>query len=158
MKIFVITLSLLTFFSCTSNDLKIEEISFLYDNGNAQPSLVSNNGSLSLTWISSDDDMNANLNFRQFKDENWTNTQTLAIGSDWFINWADFPTHAISGDQVLTSYLKKSASGTYTYDVFLSLHKLSGEKIKEDFILNTCLLYTSPSPRDGLLSRMPSSA
>ena len=25
-------------------------------------------------------------------------------------------------------------------------------------IRNTCLLYTSPSPRDGLLSRMPSSA
>ena len=24
--------------------------------------------------------------------------------------------------------------------------------------LNICLLYTSPSPRDGLLSRMPSSA
>ena len=24
--------------------------------------------------------------------------------------------------------------------------------------LNNCLLYTSPSPRDGLLSRMPSSA
>ena len=26
------------------------------------------------------------------------------------------------------------------------------------FVANTCLLYTSPSPRDGLLSRMPSSA
>ena len=25
-------------------------------------------------------------------------------------------------------------------------------------IYNACLLYTSPSPRDGLLSRMPSSA
>ena len=25
-------------------------------------------------------------------------------------------------------------------------------------IFTTCLLYTSPSPRDGLLSRMPSSA
>ena len=25
-------------------------------------------------------------------------------------------------------------------------------------LLETCLLYTSPSPRDGLLSRMPSSA
>ena len=24
--------------------------------------------------------------------------------------------------------------------------------------INSCLLYTSPSPRDGLLSRMPSSA
>ena len=29
------------------------------------------------------------------------------------------------------------------------------EKIQE---VNDCLLYTSPSPRDGLLSRMPSSA
>ena len=27
-----------------------------------------------------------------------------------------------------------------------------------DAILRACLLYTSPSPRDGLLSRMPSSA
>ena len=81
--------------------------------------------------------MNASLNFRQYKNENWTDPQTFAVGSNWFVNWADFPTHAISGDQVLTSYLKKSASGTYTYDVFLSLHKLSGEKIIEDFILNT---------------------
>ena len=28
----------------------------------------------------------------------------------------------------------------------------------EIYKLLTCLLYTSPSPRDGLLSRMPSSA
>ena len=137
MRRFVIILSLLIIFSCTSKDIMIEEISFLYDNSNAQPSLVSSNGSLSLTWISTDKDMNASLNFRQFEDEEWTNPQTLAIGSDWFVNWADFPTHAISGNQVLTSYLKKSASGTYTYDVFLNLQKLSGEKIKEDFILNT---------------------
>ena len=137
MKKFAIILSLLILFSCTSKDIIIEEISFLYDNNNAQPSLVSSNESLSLTWISSDKDMNASLNFRQFKNEKWTNPQTLAIGSNWFINWADFPTHAISGDRVLTSYLKKSASGTYTYDVFLNLQKLSGEKIKEDFILNT---------------------
>ena len=137
MKKYVIALSLLSLLSCSSNEIIIEEISFLHDNNNAQPSLVSNNGNLSLTWISSDEDMNASLNFRQFKNEVWTNPISLATGSDWFINWADFPTHAISGDQVLTNYLKKSASGTYTYDVFLSLHKLSGEKVKEDFILNT---------------------
>ena len=29
---------------------------------------------------------------------------------------------------------------------------------REDYFIYTCLLYTSPSPRDGLLSRMPSSA
>ncbi len=137
MKKCLIIFALLGLLSCTSNDIQIEEISFLYDKNNAQPSLVSNNGSLSLTWISSDEDMNAELNFRQFKDGDWLNPMTLAIGSDWFVNWADFPTHAISGDQVLTSYLKKSAGGSYTYDIFLSLQNLSGEKVKEDFILNT---------------------
>ena len=38
----------------------------------------------------------------------------------------------------------KSAKGPYLYDV--------------DDNQYICLLYTSPSPRDGLLSRMPSSA
>ncbi len=137
MKKCLIIFALLGLLSCTSKDIQIEEISFLYDKNNAQPSLVSNNGSLSLTWISSDEDMNAELNFRQFKDGDWLNPMTLAVGSDWFVNWADFPTHAISGDQVLTSYLKKSAGGSYTYDVFLGLQNLSGEKVKEDFILNT---------------------
>ena len=30
--------------------------------------------------------------------------------------------------------------------------------IVESGVVGSCLLYTSPSPRDGLLSRMPSSA
>ena len=29
---------------------------------------------------------------------------------------------------------------------------------RADYLFTACLLYTSPSPRDGLLSRMPSSA
>ena len=33
-----------------------------------------------------------------------------------------------------------------------------GADFVEIFIENTCLLYTSPSPRDRSLSRMPSSA
>ena len=38
----------------------------------------------------------------------------------------------------------------YEYTNTMGLVRFKGEKI--------CLLYTSPSPRDGLLSRMPSSA
>ena len=30
--------------------------------------------------------------------------------------------------------------------------------VMTDALMRDCLLYTSPSPRDGLLSRMPSSA
>ena len=36
--------------------------------------------------------------------------------------------------------------------------KLPGIPIAVKDLFCTCLLYTSPSPRDGLLSRMPSSA
>ena len=34
---------------------------------------------------------------------------------------------------------------------------INGFEVNESSVI-TCLLYTSPSPRDGLLSRMPSSA
>ena len=40
-----------------------------------------------------------------------------------------------------------------------SLSYLKNNQLSEPHLeLNDCLLYTSPSPRDGLLSRMPSSA
>ena len=136
MKRFTIILSFLAI-SCTSKDVIVKEISFLYENSNAQPSLVSGEGSLSLSWISSNDGKKSSLNFSQFKEGKWVNTQTMATGSNWFVNWADFPAHAINENLILSSYLKKSDSGTYTYDVILSLQKLSGEKVKEDFLLNT---------------------
>ena len=41
---------------------------------------------------------------------------------------------------------------------FVELYTLDQKKILEVKPGITCLLYTSPSPRDGLLSRMPSSA
>ena len=36
--------------------------------------------------------------------------------------------------------------------------RLVADQIRGEDISSACLLYTSPSPRDGLLSRMPSSA
>ena len=41
------------------------------------------------------------------------------------------------------------------YDFFVEKIETKGHKHDNSEI---CLLYTSPSPRDGLLSRMPSSA
>ena len=39
-----------------------------------------------------------------------------------------------------------------------TLESLQKSSPKQFLVYNACLLYTSPSPRDGLLSRMPSSA
>ena len=42
--------------------------------------------------------------------------------------------------------------------VSADVHSFCGEEELSKPYRYTCLLYTSPSPRDGLLSRMPSSA
>ena len=39
-----------------------------------------------------------------------------------------------------------------------NMNAVHGAIQQVDKLMNICLLYTSPSPRDGLLSRMPSSA
>jgi hypothetical protein len=137
MKKLIIIFSFLTTIYCSRKEVHVQEIPFFYDNSNAQPNLVSHNGSLSLSWISSKEENKAFLNYSQYKKGRWIKPQVIASGSDWFVNWADFPAHAINQDLIITSHLKKSASGTYTYDVILNLQKLSGEKIRENFLLNT---------------------
>ena len=60
----------------------------------------------------------------------------------------------------LPSYLPEKSDNLCNYEV------VNGEPVKDLLnkigdklnICQSCLLYTSPSPRDGLLSRMPSSA
>lgn len=152
MNKFIIFFTLLTIISCTTKEVFIENIPFSYGNNNAQPNLVSSNGTLSLSWISSKNENKASLHFSQFKKGKWIKPQTIAYGNNWFVNWADFPAHAINEDLIITSYLKKSASGTYTYDVILNLQKLSGEKIKQNFLLNT----DSVKAEHGFVSIIPS--
>ena len=59
--------------------------------------------------------------------------------------------------------LPKDADEPSVQEVNLSLYPvlvvtLAGEVPERTLLRIACLLYTSPSPRDGLLSRMPSSA
>ena len=86
-----------------------------------------------------------------------------------YFSWSEFDK---SVEQIANKCRFKEFSGVYGVPrgglclaVALS-HKLKIELISEplknslivDDVYETCLLYTSPSPRDGLLSRMPSSA
>ena len=137
MNKYIIAVILLSLISCNKNDIYIEDIPFNYGSNNAQPNLVSSNGTLSLSWISSLEENESVLHFSNYKDNRWTEPKNIASGNDWFVNWADFPAHAINKDLIITSYLKKSGSGTYHYDVILNLQNSSGKNIKDDFLLNT---------------------
>ena len=48
--------------------------------------------------------------------------------------------------------------GVRNYQAASNLKKMEKGDLCFFYHSNICLLYTSPSPRDGLLSRMPSSA
>ena len=64
------------------------------------------------------------------------------------------PEPAESFTSFATQEFSTSATTSYTLD-----HAVANENEIALFVNNvSCLLYTSPSPRDGLLSRMPSSA
>ena len=55
--------------------------------------------------------------------------------------------------------LAQSTQSTNYADVLdLAIKNVKDQLSDEDYKTLTCLLYTSPSPRDGLLSRMPSAA
>ena len=53
--------------------------------------------------------------------------------------------------QAICKQQGKEFEYAFLFDAFL-------EEQEQGITIDTCLLYTSPSPRDGLLSRMPSSA
>ena len=73
---------------------------------------------------------------------------------------AKFQSFSAVGDGNTTYYCIQHETEN-EFEVGLGTYTASGTTLSRDTILthpNTCLLYTSPSPRDGLLSRMPSSA
>jgi len=123
--------------SCSKAPLVITKVPFEFGINNAEPNLVAQDGKLSLSWVNSIRGEEATLLYSQLENEIWKKPTTVTSGSDWFVNWADFPANATNGDVLLTSHLQKSASGTYTYDIILNLRKLNGDVIKENFLLNT---------------------
>ena len=60
----------------------------------------------------------------------------------------------------LTRLISESKpDAVHTHLIHADLHGIiAARRAKVGAVFMTCLLYTSPSPRDGLLSRMPSSA
>lgn len=88
--------------------------------GSGEPQLtVSSRGTL-LSWIEQQD-RTATLKFAERTPSGWTAAQTVASGTDWFVNWADVPSVLRLADGTLAAHwLQKSGAGTYAYDVRLS--------------------------------------
>ena len=85
-----------------------------------------------------------------------TYTVTVASGTNQYGTGNKF---YINGEVSPVLYLQEG--NTYIFDQSNSSNAVGGTHVlafSTTANAQTCLLYTSPSPRDGLLSRMPSSA
>jgi len=81
---------------------------------------VTATGKALLSWIEFLNDTTDALVFSSLKNDGWGPPQTFATGSDWFVNWADFPAIVARSDDeksLAAHWLQKSAGGTYDYDI-----------------------------------------
>jgi len=78
------------------------------------------NSTVYLSWTEPGDSVNSLWFAKLEKGQKWSVPRQIASGSDWFVNWADYPvfvTH--QGQNMMAHFLAKSSSGTYSYDINL---------------------------------------
>ncbi len=90
--------------------------------GSAQPSLaVAPDGRVFLSWIEPAGEKRHALKFSVLGETSWSVSRTISEGSNWFVNWADFPSLAVLPDSSLAAHwLARSGPDTYAYDVRIS--------------------------------------
>ena len=85
------------------------------------PNLFSNGDKTLMSWVEKKGDTLASLRYAKLKDGEWQTPHEILQGTDWFVNWADFPMIAENQGNLLSHVLKKSSAGTYSYDVKLNV-------------------------------------
>jgi hypothetical protein len=74
-------------------------------------------GKIHMIWIERQDTI-AMLKLSHWHNEQWTEPVVVASGSDWFVNWADYPLAVgNSSGKFMAHVLDKSGEGTFAYDV-----------------------------------------
>ena len=111
-------------FACAVPEAEISIVDIDTPTGpiSAQPHLSStDDGRVVLSWLDHEDDL-VSLRFATLGESDWQATVTVARGSDWFVNWADFPSVVPIEDELWAAHwLVKREGGTYAYDVAISL-------------------------------------
>ncbi len=104
--------------------------------GAREPNLtVSETGQIHLAWLEQSSASSASLKLSQLSDSGWLPARTIATGTNWFINWADFPSVTAFGDSGLAAtWLAKNGRGDYAYDLNVSWSHDGGKTWSEPFI------------------------
>lgn len=92
-------------------------------------------GETYLSWIEKSDSINI-FKFSKMDGETFAPETIIAQGTDWFVNWADYPQMSAFADGTLVAaFLQKNGEGTFAYDVRISISK-DGKLWSEPFVLH----------------------
>ena len=106
--------------------------------GAATPFLFATRDGVLLSWLEpvAGTDRTA-LRFARYRGNQWSAPRTIVEGSDFFVNWADFPSIVEDAKGTLFAHwLQKSGKGTYAYDVRMAASTDSGATWGASFLLN----------------------
>ncbi len=120
--------------SCSNNSPVILEVKTLFSIGTMFPNVYQTEDEILISYIQSQGDTIDQLFFTAFDGKDFSIPKKVAEGKDWFVNWADIPAIAKSGDNIIISWLDKSADGTYDYDIKMSISNDNGTTWNEAFI------------------------
>lgn len=117
--------SLLLFFPACNEIKKVKTKSEMVsltspsEKGSGLPFLFADSEKLLMSWVTETDTL-ATLYYSEFNNNRWSSPEIITSGTDWFVNWADYPQIAKNGENYTAHILKKSDSATYAYDVYVT--------------------------------------
>lgn len=121
-KLFALFFIALVLFSCTT-DRQQPSYEFTIrnpaDSGSQYPNLYrDSSGTVIMSWILKIEEELHSIQYAAYSKNGWNSAQTVNISSDYFVNWADFPSVVSNEGEVLAAHwLNKIEGGPYAYNV-----------------------------------------
>lgn len=105
--------------------------------GGRSPELnVGADGRVYLSWQETRDGASS-LRYTSFDGRSWSKPGTIAEGTDWFVNAADFPSVTAFGDGLLAAHwLQKNGPDVYAYEIRMRLSRDGGQTWDAPFTLH----------------------
>lgn len=132
--------------------IELESIPFPNMENAALPSLFASDSNLYISWVTMENDTTSVLYFSKMNSESqWDTAQLIHQGSNWFVNWADFPALVENQGNLMSHILQKSAPSTFAYDIKLQVLP----KGASQWTLNLPLHQDSTQTEHGFVSMVP---
>lgn len=101
--------------------------------GAGQPflTILPRDSGIAMSWLEPRAEGGHRLRHATFSGTRWSSPTTIAEGDSFFVNWADFPSIAVSGgpreNTLAAHWLWKVGAGTYAYQVRLAVSEGGGK-------------------------------